>query len=370
MKNCVKCKLEIEENVKFCPECGANQIVIARRVKNVYVKVFVGVGLVVIVGLGVYSFAFNDVSRFKSLIETDVEKAVVLYEEKMMNDIDESSEVRVYIKAQLNSISKDFEDKKIDTITALDKVERYSKITGFSGEAGAVKNMINDLQDSRNAFDEAIKYKAENNYISALLQLKKVSKLDAQYETALKQIDELSQIVKNETISEITKYINEKNIDKANETLLEAKSVLGEDEDFKKLSKSLEQIIVNDLITNQELAVESVEISKSWIGKIACAIVRNKTNKVVKSYSVAYTAYDKDGYPLMIDEGYENLGGATANIQPNETYGDNTGWDLDTNVEAKSIKMVVVDAEYYDGSTWKNPYYEFWKEKYVGKPLE
>ena len=54
------------------------------------------------------------------------------------------------------------------------------------------------------------------------------------------------------------------------------------------------------------------------------------------------------------------------NIQPGMTYGSDSGWRIsdDDTPEAKQFLACVKEVEYYDGSKWVNPYYDYWVEEY------
>jgi len=86
--------------------------------------------------------------------------------------------------------------------------------------------------------------------------------------------------------------------------------------------------------------------------------------------------YDQNGYPLKsgILAGETELvkGDAeSVNIQPGQSFGSNSAWNLDTNYgTVKKISACVLDVEYYDGSTWTNDYYSYWQEEYQGKPYK
>lgn len=139
--------------------------------------------------------------------------------------------------------------------------------------------------------------------------------------------------------------------------------------------KALErQLLIEESEKNQEVAVIGAKIFKDWIDWDNVEIVvKNNTDKVVKKYTVGWMCYDRDGFPIKTGFGTRNYlkeGIAEQNIQPGKTFGNGYGWNLDKDTGAKTVLACVIKAEYYDGSTWFNPYYNFWIEEYKEKPLK
>ena len=85
---------------------------------------------------------------------------------------------------------------------------------------------------------------------------------------------------------------------------------------------------------------------------------------------------DSSGYPVNNSysfdnfQGYKNVHGGkadSANIQPGKTFGEGYYWLIEGSCD--KILACVVSAEFYDGTTWENPYLEQWLNLYAEKPV-
>lgn len=131
---------------------------------------------------------------------------------------------------------------------------------------------------------------------------------------------------------------------------------------------------LEELKNNQKVTVQSAlayDDGYSFVFRKATVVVRNNTNQVLKDYTVGILMFDNNGYPIEVRysfQGDENLfrgRGQSANVQPGGTYGSNQYWDIEDN--ATKIKACVIRAEFYDGSTWENEYFNYWLEDNKGR---
>lgn len=116
------------------------------------------------------------------------------------------------------------------------------------------------------------------------------------------------------------------------------------------------------------MKVISTRVEESFIYNDGYVVVKNMSDKVVKNFSVGILMFDKNGYP--INDKYSNTNSKvgksdTPNIQPNGVFGRNHYWYIDG--EAYKIKACVIEAEFYDGTTWYNEYYDLLLEKEKNK---
>jgi hypothetical protein len=106
-------------------------------------------------------------------------------------------------------------------------------------------------------------------------------------------------------------------------------------------------------------------------------LVRNNSSETVRHMVVSILGYDSNGYPVKIKTQFDFSGGAyeleghaeDVNIVPGATFGKNKGWPLDEYHDISYVIACVKSATYYNGEDWVNPYYEAWKDMFMGKPL-
>lgn len=137
-------------------------------------------------------------------------------------------------------------------------------------------------------------------------------------------------------------------------------------------------------IDEQELRVISTEYViqdeklKSLYPDMLQAVIQNDTDKDIKNAVLAFVAWDKNNLPVKIKGSIDFTNGeyiqqvkySDINLVPGKTYGDSSGYSIDSTCEITQFKAVVVSYEDFDGGTWNNPLYENWCEFYEGKKLK
>ncbi len=140
----------------------------------------------------------------------------------------------------------------------------------------------------------------------------------------------------------------------------------------------------SDKLNNIDDALETLEIrskgafsgdksdnSLGW-SSVGVDSIINDTDKNIQSARVAFTAYNNEGKwtdfywwglyygPVWYDNMSDQIP-AGKSIEGNVNYIKNQPSDVAT------VKAIVKDVTFDDGSTWENPLYNVWAEKYVAK---
>lgn len=105
------------------------------------------------------------------------------------------------------------------------------------------------------------------------------------------------------------------------------------------------------------------------------AVIQNNTKEDIKSAMVAFAAWDKNGLPVKIKGHLSFVDGvyiaevdySDINLAAGGTYGKDSGFQLDENLEIETFKAIVVSYETYDGTEWENPHYKNFCSLYEGK---
>lgn len=393
--DCQKCGEQIVEGAMFCNRCGskikqASSETAAFKNKK---AIIIGSGsLLVVLVLVVIAFvalrANNPVRQFKQAIQhSDYAKAASVYQEDIKGNSKRENELLLYLTDEIKKTADNFKNQKIDYQTAKESFETLQQTNILTTEISQAVDEMNKLNDSRTAFKTAGELLKNKNIKDAQTQLKKVIEADENYQNAQELIKTTAVEYKNMTLNEAEQLASQQKFAEAIALLTDALAVVPSDSDItaKKTvydQQNKEKIAaerkkkVEELQTNQEVSVLSSKMVKTgtyFDFYHVQVIVKNNSNKVVKNFNVRWLAYDSQGYPIKLDSSDFLQGGTAdaANIQTGKTYGENAGWTIVSNGEkAATVMACVYQVEYYDGSKWTNPYYEYWLEDYKEKPLK
>ncbi len=107
------------------------------------------------------------------------------------------------------------------------------------------------------------------------------------------------------------------------------------------------------------------------------AVIKNNSSLDIKNAIVAFVAWDENNLPVKIVGSIDFSDGAYVrkvnysdiNLVPGDTYGENSGFEIDESCGIKSFKAIVVSYEAFNGEEWNNPYYDEWLDLYEGAKL-
>jgi tetratricopeptide (TPR) repeat protein len=387
---CRKCGEEISDDCRFCNHCGVkvneenpNRFSIEglkalvtpeylQKLKDPKMIKSVSLVLILLVAATMAIFYFNnELLRFRSCIKQgNYEQADIIFRTQIKSNQDQKV-ARQFLEEYIQTTLKGYQQNNIQFDSARDTFDGLGRVSVVSEEALQAKNKLMQLKISREAFSKGEQYIKESQYGLAVAEFIKVIHDDENYSLAQELIEKYKGVYRSTAMAEVESLVAQNQYQAAVEKIETMLEVIPEDGELLAKKDLYEKEAIQQLIASQELEVVSTSIVPDYSRRLAQVIVRNKTNKTVKRYEVGIVGYDAQGYPVKIgwlEPDYLFEGNAERNIHPQQTYGKGMGWDIDDNSAVK-ILACVSTVEYYDGTTWINPYYAVWKEKYVEKPL-
>lgn len=391
---CRKCGNELDEKDKLCSRCG-------NKVNRISIHIsktggIIGVIICVIIGLvsGILLLQNSVYSVIKYIDDNNFDEAVKIYSEKIQGDKSKEEKFEDSVEEKLKVIQKKFINKEITYDECKQVFDTIEKIDIEIADLKSIKTDIMQLNDSRKSYEKAQELINNTSYLEAIKELEKIIEEDQNYENAQQSILDISQKYQENVIAEVDDKIANNQYEDADKILDEALSVLSDSEELKKRKSSIAEKIkeikeqrreqeIEEVRKNQLLTVKSAKIVsqssqwKSLYPDMIQVIIYNNSEETVKSMVVGSIAFDANGLPIKIqgqynfgNVDYEFLGNAEdVNILPDRTFGDGVGWSLDESHGITYVLSCVKEATFYNGETWSNPYYSYWKEKYIEKEL-
>lgn len=407
---CPKCNTENSEESLFCNKCGEkllhnNSEMLNQdnksegrsnllKNKKIIIPSTIILALVIALVL-VFSYLNNPMLQFeKNIKNNNYADAMSLYNEEIKGKSDDENETLLFLKDEITEIQNSFKNKKIDYDKAKLRLETIKNTKLVSQEVNTALMDINQLNDSRIAFAKAEEFIKENNYIDGIREYVKVIEEDENYKSAQKQLEKIKENYKTDILKKVEESANSQDYQYAISQLKEASSIITNDSDItaklaiyeKKFDEKtalerkqkMEEAKTKQLVTVERSSViaQSNEYKTLYPDMIQ-VIFRNNSDKTVKEMKVGALAYDNNGYPIKIkiqfaysDGDYEFVGNAEdVNIVSGARYGEDVGWELDEQHGISTVLSCVKSVTFYDGTTWNNPYYQYWLEEYKEKPL-
>lgn len=347
--------------------------------KNIVILCAFAVILVIVI-LIIANICNNNVSKFKRRLETDnIDELKTIY--TTTSSYDEKKKLENVFVEKLDKLLNQFALNEKSYEEIYENIEKYNELSNFKNKITQIKEKLEELKVSKDNFAKGQNAEENNNLYEAIESYSKVIEIDVNnYNYAKRYIDNNKSSLKNNIIAEVDNLIDKKDYINAKEKLDLLQKIFNNDNEIEQkillIKDEAKKQEIEQYKNNQEVSVISAKGHKEWYSDTISGvqvIVKNNTKKVVKSYNVSVLAYDKSGYPLKIDyKSYEKLFESEgANIQPGETHGKDSYGDIYYEKEKISSALACVkQVEYYDGTTWENPYYEYWIEQYKEKPLE
>lgn len=407
-KICPRCGIRNSEESMFCNGCGedlrevmvlSENKTISRNFKKIIIvsSSILAIILTIIITISLIIYFVNPVNKFEKCIQNqDSEQALEIYNDKIRGNLSKENKVNEYIKNKINTIEKDFLNEKLSYYDAKQELKLLSDLKLLNNENESLSTKINIINDSRIAFQSAKDFIDKEDYINAIKELYNVSSEDKDnYDKAKSLLDENKDKYKEQVLAEADNLINQSQYQDAIDKLNEAKNILSSDYEIQnkatECNTKLQQKQQADKAQARENAKNSQKVSVENVTIIAQsdkykilypdliqATIKNNSDKTIKDFSIGFIAWDSNGYPIKIKGQIDLSGGSyvfigksdVANILAGATYGNGKGWGLNENHNISTIYGCVKTVTFYDGTTWNNPYYDYWVSDYSEKPLQ
>lgn len=352
-----------------------------KKLFNKKIIIIILISFIILIGLIIFlSLYNNNVNKYKrSLEDYNISELKEIY--KSTVSYDEKKKIENVFEEKLNTILNEFILGKISSEEAYDMINKYNDLSYFKNKIDDTIIKLGELKASKEWFAKGQTSEKNNNLLETIEYYLNVIELDVNnYKYAQTYINNNKNTLKDNTLLEIDSLIESKDYITANKKLELLQKIFNNDsiinEKIKLIKDDAKKQELEKLKTEQEVSVVSATKHKEWYSDTLSGIrviVQNNTQKVVKSYIVSVLAYDSSNYPLKIEyNNYEKIFKSDgANIQAGATHGKDNYCDIYYEVEKISSALACVkEVEYYDGTTWENPYYEYWLEEYKEKPLQ
>ena len=376
--------------------------------------------------VSIVSYAVSPQTRFNIAINSgNVIQAVELYT-KIPNDTNKKANV-AKLKSAITDLTDGYISGSVDYEVVSLSLEVMYGINDLQKNSTEAMKRINEIKESKEAFDSAAAHENSGDLITALSEYEKVISNDkSNYAAAADKIKQIRPQIKTLAFSEIKEnienddYVNakkvldnalitlphdsellnlKKDIDSKTKAILlsnakemiensdfyGAKSIVEEglslfksDKNFLNLKTTVDDALraeqAEKAKSEQLVTVENAEVIEQREGlkalypDTASILVKNVSDKVVKNYTAAYRGNDKANYLIEIktkdsnnSELEKTMRIEGANIQPGDVYQDKSvEFASDMNISAAGVSACIIRVDFEDGTTWENPYYEFW----------
>ena len=320
-----------------------------------------------------YSNAKDEIIKYKDtgLVDDKISAALTNIEQKYSSQLEN----------ELETIKSNYFDKKLSYDEAKKSIDEIRIIGLINGKCSEVEDTINKDNLSNISYEDGIKYEKEKNYEKAIDRFSAVDSVNSNYDDAQKRIKDNQSLYETQILTDADELSKKHQYSDAISKINKAIDIIGETdnltgkkseietakEDYAKKineeNEKKEKERIENAKNNQEMIVTSVSVEgPGYINSNEVSvIVKNTTNKYTKSYKVCMLIFDSNGFPLVPSYNSSNIeyGTATKTIGPNETYGQNSYWDIFC-PEKMYIKACVVSVDYQDGTTWENEYFSYW----------
>lgn len=339
-----------------------------RKKKNTIIT-FSSVLLIALLVIGVLNSGYIAFTVAYNMGKYDVAKSIQGWS---FNSNDVKSDIEKFVISKAESYYDDFSHEKI---TYEEAKEKFNITKEFTDNKDA-KNKADRLKTSRISYEKAEGYEKDGDTYNAVLEYQKVIKEDKNYNTAKEKIENIKPVIKQQAIADMDACMAANDFDKGLKIVTNMEKIFSDDGDINRYKNDFEERKeahrIQELKDNQKVKIiDAYAYNDGYysIFRKACIVWQNNSNKGIKDVDFVILQYDNNGYPVDAEydmykyNGIENsysCSADSANVVPGGTYGQGTYWNIAD--KATVIKACVRKVKFVDGTTWDNPYFEYWLE--------
>lgn len=244
-KYCEKCKLEYDEQTKFCEICGEKLIEKEEPVppkkkgkikQKLIIFAFVLLTCLVLSAIAFVAIYFSPKAKIERMIaEGQYVEAQALYQEAVKDDEKVKGDIAKTLSQQIAEIKQGYIDEAIDYATATSTLSTIGKMNSEIPSYQKTVTFVETLKQSRDAYEKAEKFLSMKDYIEAIKEYGNVKSIDANYEDAQAKITSCKETYKQGILQQIEAYVQEKNYFDAVQLITSALDVLSNDNDLQTL---------------------------------------------------------------------------------------------------------------------------------------
>ena len=251
---CPKCNCKYDVSRKFCEKCGAqlqevieikledskmhnNHTMESRKETNkLLISIFVVLVIFIVGGTVFALYYFSPKEKMLRMLDAgEYEAAVQIYEQELDGNTEAKEKLIGSLEERVLQIQDDFMDKNIDYDTARSILTTIAEMNIDISSYREVSTYIDNLQQSREAYQKAENFRVMEDYVEAIHQYGLVNEVDENYSDAISKISICEQSYKINILAKAEAFVAEGNYYDAVQLLINASRVLVDDNDIETL---------------------------------------------------------------------------------------------------------------------------------------
>ena len=266
----------------------------------------------------------------RSFDKGDSAAASEIYTESIKDDSENKAALQTKLNERMDAIYEDFRSGKITAAEAKEKLAPYKEYDPSSLYAFTTLGNITLLQESNDAYQDAVDAEADGNLSKAIAQYSKVIEADPNYETAQTKLLQLREAYTETMKNQAQQQADAKDYDAAIHSIQTLASVIGSSDELNALIQQYSELknyrYVRVVCTDKGVLPKNTSAWRFSNYVTFVFDVTNNSDKTIKGVQGVLHIKDMFGTSI-IDVGCDFSG---YTVQPGETYTDSS-MSLDVN---------------------------------------